>query len=43
MSRCFLTPDLLHQREPHLGHAYNDHLTDAVARAHRLMGDYVIF
>src|SRR5260221_7250816 len=42
MSRCFLTTPIYYiNAEPHLGHAYTTMVTDAVARAHRLMGDDV--
>ncbi len=44
MSRYFLTTPIYYiNAEPHLGHAYTTMVTDAVARAHRLMGDDVFF
>ena len=44
MSRFFIsTPIYYINAEPHLGHAYTTMVADAVARAHRLMGDDVFF
>jgi methionyl-tRNA synthetase len=37
------TPIYYINAEPHLGHAYTTMVADAVARAHRLMGDDVFF
>src|SRR5262245_30257324 len=37
------TPIYYINAEPHLGHAYTTMVADAVARAHRLMGDEVFF
>ena len=44
MSRFYIsTPIYYINAEPHLGHAYTTLVADAVARAHRLMGDEVFF
>ena len=44
MSRFFITTPIYYiNAEPHLGHAYTTLVADAVARAHRLMGDDVFF
>ena len=44
MSRFFITTPIYYiNAEPHLGHAYTTMVADAVARAHRLMGDDVLF
>lgn len=44
MSRFFITTPIYYiNAEPHLGHAYTTMVADAVARAHRLMGDTVFF
>ena len=44
MSRFYLTTPIYYiNAEPHLGHAYTTMVADAVARAHRLMGDDVFF
>ena len=44
MSRFFITTPIYYiNAEPHLGHAYTTMVADAVARAHRLMGDDVFF
>jgi methionyl-tRNA synthetase len=37
------TPIYYINAEPHLGHAYTTMVADAIARAHRLMGDEVFF
>ena len=42
MSRFYITTPIYYiNAEPHLGHAYTTLLADAVARAHRLLGDDV--
>ena len=44
MSRFYITTPIYYiNAEPHLGHAYSTMVADAVARAHRLMGDDVFF
>ena len=44
MNRFYIsTPIYYINAEPHLGHAYTTMVADAVARAHRLMGDDVFF
>ena len=44
MSRFYITTPIYYiNAEPHLGHAYTTMVADAVARAHRLMGDEVFF
>jgi methionyl-tRNA synthetase len=44
VSRFFITTPIYYiNAEPHLGHAYTTLLADAVARAHRLLGDDVFF
>jgi len=44
VSRFFITTPIYYiNAEPHLGHAYTTMVADAVARAHRLMGDDVLF
>ncbi len=44
MSRFYITTPIYYvNAEPHLGHAYTTMVADAVARAHRLMGDDVLF
>ena len=44
MSRFYITTPIYYiNAEPHLGHAYTTMVADAVARAHRLMGDDVYF
>ena len=44
MSTFFITTPIYYiNAEPHLGHAYTTMVADAVARAHRLMGDDVFF
>ena len=44
MSRFYITTPIYYiNAEPHLGHAYTTMIADAVARAHRLMGDDVFF
>ena len=44
MSRFYITTPIYYiNAEPHLGHAYTTMVADAVARAHRLMGDDVFF
>jgi methionyl-tRNA synthetase len=44
VSRFFITTPIYYiNAEPHLGHAYTTMVADAVARAHRLMGDDVFF
>jgi methionyl-tRNA synthetase len=44
VSRFYLTTPIYYiNAEPHLGHAYTTMVADAVARAHRLMGDDVFF
>ena len=44
MNRFYIsTPIYYINAEPHLGHAYTTMVADAVARAHRLMGDEVFF
>ena len=44
MSTFYITTPIYYiNAEPHLGHAYTTMVADAVARAHRLMGDDVFF
>jgi methionyl-tRNA synthetase len=44
VSRFYITTPIYYiNAEPHLGHAYTTMVADAVARAHRLMGDKVFF
>ena len=44
MSRFFITTPIYYiNAEPHLGHAYTTLVADALARAHRLLGDEVFF
>ena len=44
MSRFYITTPIYYiNASPHLGHAYTTLVADAVARAHRLMGDEVMF
>jgi methionyl-tRNA synthetase len=44
VSRLYITTPIYYiNAEPHLGHAYTTMVADAVARAHRLMGDEVFF
>jgi len=44
VSTFFITTPIYYiNAEPHLGHAYTTMVADAVARAHRLMGDDVFF
>ena len=44
MSRFVITTPIYYiNAEPHLGHAYTTMVADAVARAHRLMGERVFF
>ena len=44
MSRFFITTPIYYiNAEPHLGHAYTTLVADALARAHRLLGDDVFF
>ncbi|MGE4053399.1 MAG: methionine--tRNA ligase [Vicinamibacterales bacterium] len=44
MKRFYLTTPIYYiNAEPHLGHAYTTMVADAVARAHRLMGEDVFF
>src|SRR6185436_16988085 len=44
VSRFYITTPIYYiNAEPHLGHAYTTMVADAVARAHRLMGDEVFF
>ncbi len=44
MSRFYITTPIYYiNAEPHLGHAYTTLVADAAARAHRLMGDDVLF
>ena len=44
VSRFYITTPIYYiNAEPHLGHAYTTMVADAVARAHRLMGDDVFF
>ena len=44
MNRFYIsTPIYYINAEPHLGHAYTTMVADAIARAHRLMGDEVFF
>src|SRR5687767_10037514 len=44
MPRFYITTPIYYiNAEPHLGHAYTTMVADAVARAHRLMGDDVFF
>jgi len=44
VSRFYITTPIYYiNAEPHLGHAYTTMIADAVARAHRLMGDEVFF
>ena len=44
MNRFYITTPIYYiNAEPHLGHAYTSMVADAVARAHRLMGDDVFF
>ena len=44
MSRFYITTPIYYiNAAPHLGHAYTTLVADAVARAHRLMGDDVFF
>ena len=44
MSRFYITTPIYYiNAEPHLGHAYTTLVADAVARAHRLRGDDVLF
>ncbi len=44
MSRFYITTPIYYiNAEPHLGHAYTTMVADAVARAHRLMGEEVYF
>ena len=44
MKRFYITTPIYYiNAEPHLGHAYTTCVADALARAHRLMGDEVFF
>ena len=44
MSRFYITTPIYYiNAEPHLGHAYTTMVADAIARAHRLLGDDVFF
>src|SRR5437763_12173956 len=44
VSRFYITTPIYYiNAEPHLGHAYTTLVADAMARAHRLMGDEVFF
>jgi methionyl-tRNA synthetase len=44
VSRFYITTPIYYiNAEPHLGHAYTTMVADAVARAHRLIGDEVFF
>jgi methionyl-tRNA synthetase len=44
VSRFYITTPIYYiNAEPHLGHAYTSLVADAVARAHRLMGEDVFF
>jgi methionyl-tRNA synthetase len=44
VSRFYITTPIYYiNAEPHLGHAYTTMVADAVARAHRLLGDDVFF
>jgi methionyl-tRNA synthetase len=44
VSRFYITTPIYYiNAEPHLGHAYTTMVADAVARAHRLMGEDVVF
>jgi methionyl-tRNA synthetase len=44
VSRFYITTPIYYiNAEPHLGHAYTTLVADAVARAHRLLGDDVLF
>jgi methionyl-tRNA synthetase len=44
MSKSYLTTPIYYiNAQPHIGHAYTTMLTDAIARARRLMGDDVFF
>ena len=44
MNRFYIsTPIYYINAEPHLGHAYTTMVADAIARAHRLIGDDVFF
>jgi len=44
VSRFYITTPIYYiNASPHLGHAYTTLVADAVARAHRLMGDEVMF
>ncbi len=44
MSRFYITTPIYYiNAQPHLGHAYTSMVADAVARAHRLMGEDVFF
>ena len=44
MSRFYITTPIYYiNAQPHLGHAYTTLVADAVARAHRLLGDDVFF
>jgi methionyl-tRNA synthetase len=44
VSRFYITTPIYYiNAEPHLGHAYTTMVADAVARAHRLMGEDVFF
>jgi methionyl-tRNA synthetase len=44
VSRFYITTPIYYiNAEPHLGHAYTSMVADAVARAHRLLGDEVFF
>ena len=44
MNRFYITTPIYYiNAAPHLGHAYTSLVADAVARAHRLMGDEVFF
>jgi len=44
VSRFYITTPIYYiNAEPHLGHAYTTMVADAVARAHRLMGEDVLF
>src|SRR6516225_3462783 len=44
VSRFYITTPIYYiNAEPHLGHAYTTMVADAVARAHRLMGEDVYF
>jgi methionyl-tRNA synthetase len=44
VSRFYITTPIYYiNAEPHLGHAYTTMVADAVARAHRLLGDEVFF